>query len=556
MIISSYAIPIWITVVLIASLATVIFWGSKEFFSKIFALGIFAVSLQTAGMAYFIFNADIKIEMFGFELINFLSILALSLLIYGFISLKNNRIPSKKVTLALLITLGVFFYFAFFTSEIGGSPFLIKDSSIGMTVGWTFGRFAPYFFVLNLVYYIIGFYTLYRARKIRTDKQERKNILIMNIAFFIGVISMICFNNYLPSLGIYDYVWIGPTSGIIWVSLLGYSIVKYHQMNVRLVATEVLIIAMVIIGFSNIFLADAFGMGGRIFIFIALIILGGFLIRGTLRESEQREQLKGLNLNLQKEVEQQTREIRSSYDIERKAHLELEKVDEAKNQFIMITQHHLRTPITSIKWQLESVINGTYGPAAPELKKALGDMSESVERLNHLINNLLSISALKAGIETLKKASTDMNMMIEDIVHELHKEIDRKHIDVRISPDHQPWPMISIDKDRMQEVIFILVENAVRYNIEGGNIMISGKANESIFELVIENTGVILSSEDTNKIFTELFYRSSQAQIAHPTGMGIGLSMAQAIVEAHRGSISLSSRKQGGGVKVTITLPY
>jgi signal transduction histidine kinase len=296
-------------------------------------------------------------------------------------------------------------------------------------------------------------------------------------------------------------------------------------------------------------------MGGRIFICASFIILGIFLIRGSLREVEQREALKNINVNLQKEVENQTREIRNSYEIERGARLELEKVDQAKNQFIMITQHHLRTPITSIKWQLESIMNGTYGPASGELKKAMGDMSESVERLNHLINSLLSISALKAGIETLTKDKTDMNAMVEEVVKELHKEIDRRHLKVTISTHNQPWPIISIDAKRMQEVLFIFVENAVRYNIEGGNITIEGRANESKFELAIENTGIELSPEEKSKMFSELFYRSPQAQIAHPTGMGIGLSMAQAIVEAHGGSISLNSRKTGG-VKALIVLPY
>ena len=119
------------------------------------------------------------------------------------------------------------------------------------------------------------------------------------------------------------------------------------------------------------------------------------------------------------------------------------------------------------------------------------------------------------------------------------------------------WTPVSIDKDRMREALFIVIENAVRYNVDNGSISITGHPTENTFELTVENTGAELSSDDKKKIFSELFYRSSQAQTSHPTGMGIGLSMAQAIIEAHKGTISLSSRKDnGGGVRVVVTLPY
>ena len=201
-------------------------------------------------------------------------------------------------------------------------------------------------------------------------------------------------------------------------------------------------------------------------------------------------------------------------------------------------------------------MDGVYGAVSPELKKAMTDMGESVSNLNHLIDNLLSISSLRSGIETLNKAPTNIKNIVEDIIRELQGNIDRKHIVLHLPMTREVWPNISVDKARMREALFVIIENAVRYNIENGSIVISGHATEKDFEFSVENTGAELSSEDKKKIFSELFYRSSQAQTSHPTGMGIGLSMAQAIIEAHKGTISLGSRKEGGGVKVVVTLPY
>ena len=556
MTISSYSIPIWIAVIFIVSLATVTYWGSKKVSTRAFAFSMLIVAFQTASIAYFIFEKDYKIENFGIRLTFFSGIVVTTAIIYFIKSFVDDKKPSKWLITLLVLVCVILFYLIFYTGFITTGPILLKQPVKDMVWGWGYGPYSYIVLIFSLVYYFFGVKMLISAHKSKTDLATRRSITYMVIGLFIGVLSLSYFNTILPQLGNWDWVWFGPTTGVVWVSILAYSIIKYHQMSVRVVVTEVLVIAMTIAAFMNIFISDLLGIGGTIFMFLAFSILGIYLIRSAILESEQRELLSNLNTNLQKQVIDQTKEIRASYQVERNARLELEKIDEAKNQFILITQHHLRTPITSIKWQLESILGGTYGPVDTELKKAMGDMSESIGRLNHLIDNLLSISALRSGIETLSKTMYSMKFMVEDIVNELKREIDRKHLTMYMPTEKEVWPAVSMDKDRMREAIFVIVENAVRYNNENGSITISGSATENTFELSVENTGSELTPEDKKKIFSELFYRSSQAQTSHPTGMGIGLSMAQAIIEAHKGTISLGSRKEGGGVKVVVTLPY
>jgi len=537
-------------------MSAVIFFGSHKFSSRVFAFTVLTIAIFTASTGYFLFNTDFISQVFGIKLVFFLGILSTTSLLYFIESFRRDGPAGKGLTSVLVIALIIIFYFTFYTSLITGYPISNKLSTVGIIWGWTYGGYSPIFYAFSVICYIASVVKLIRTHHEKTNKNEKHHVTMMLLGFLIGIISILIFNSILPGMKIFDYAWVGPSSGIIWVSIIGYSMVRYHQMNVRVITTEILMVCMMVLSFINIFVGEILGFNDRILIFIVFVALGAWIIRGALREAEQRALLKDMNVNLEKKVVDQTKEIRRSYEIERGAHLELEKIDEAKNQFIMITQHHLRTPITSIKWQLESLMNDTYGPLSPEVKKAMSDMGESVERLNHLINSLLSISALKSGIETLEKSSVNMRKIIDDTIVELHKEIERKRVTVIVSEDHQPWPILTIDQKRMQEVIFIIIENAVKYNVEKGNVMISGQANEKTFNLTVENTGQELSSEDKKKIFTELFYRSSQAQVAHPTGMGIGLSMAQAIVEAHRGTISIASRKQGGGVILTLSLPY
>ncbi|MEI6396795.1 MAG: ATP-binding protein [Candidatus Taylorbacteria bacterium] len=556
MITNLYSIPLWITAIFTASLATVTFWGSKKFSTHAFAFSIYMVTIHTAIAAFFLFEKDFNLENFGIRLHFFVSIIVATSIFYFIKSLTEDKRPNNWIATLLIIISVISFFLIFFTDLITTGPVALKGIPAGMTWGWGFGPYSYVFYVCFFIFYAIGAKLLKEAYKTATDPDVKKDIRNMIVGLIVGVLSPVIFNMALPQIGIYDLAWIGPTAAIFWVSLIAYSIIHHHQMSVRVVVTEVLIIGMTIAAFINIFLSEILGVAGRIFIFAAFTVLGTIIIKDALQKAEQQELLKGLNENLTGKVEEQTKEIRASYQVERNARLELEKVDEAKNQFILITQHHLRTPITSIKWQMESILGGTYGVISPELKGAMSDMGESVSQLNHLIDNLLSISSLRSGIETLNKSPIGLKTVVEDIIRELQKNIDRKHITLHLPLSKEVWTAVSVDKDRMREALFVIIENAVRYNIEGGSITIAGRSTENTFELTVENTGAELSSEDKKKIFSELFYRSSQAQTAHPTGMGIGLSMAQAIIEAHKGTISLGSRKEGGGVRVVVTLPY
>ncbi len=557
MTINAFSIPIWITAILVTSLATVTYWGSKKLSSKTFAFTMYAVAIYTGGSAFFLFQDNYQWEIIGIRAVVFSGIIIATLIYLFTKAISTETRPSGGMIFLLLLLIAGSFYSIFFSNYIVGDPIALKNIPSGILWGWHYGQYYIIYIAIILLLYISGAKILLSTYKKSTDSTVRGNLILNLLGLVIGVVSPMIFLNILPQNGNFDLIWLGHTTSIVWVSIISFSLFKFNKMSVRIVITEVLVIAMSIAAFTNIFIGDFLGMAGKIFIFLSFSILGIYLIRSSISESEQKEKLADLNIHLQQKVEEQTREIRASYQVERNARLELEKVDEAKNQFILITQHHLRTPITSIKWQLEAIMSDTYGVVSPELKKAMGDMGESVGRLNHLIDSLLSISALRSGIETLKKSSVSIKTIVDDIVNELNKDIGRKHIKVEVADTQGSWPQVAVDKDRMREALFVIIENAVRYNVENGFVKIAGRATENSFELVVENSGSELSSEDRSKIFAELFYRSSQAQTSHPTGVGIGLSMAQAIIEAHKGTISLSSRKdKDGGVKVVVTLPY
>ncbi len=376
----------------------------------------------------------------------------------------------------------------------------------------------------------------------------------MILTINIGAIPPVVMCDILPRFGYFDLDWLGPITGIVWVSIITYSILRYRQMNVKAVAAEVLAIAMSIILFINIFVDISSDRWMSIVTFGAFIILAYYLIKNILREAKQTEQLADLNANLAAKVAEQTAEVRRSYDLEKKARRELEKLNETKDQFIMITQHHLRTPVTGIRWELEEILSGAHGPLSAKLKKALSEAQGSTDRLTKIVNDFLAITAIKAGGNILNLAPASLRPLVEDILKELRIDIENKKISVDYPTDEKDWPTLNIDANKMREALLIIIENAIKYNVAGGRIAIQTRLDKEVFELSVTDSGLGIGREDMEKIFSNLFHRGERARQTNPIGMGVGLSVARAIVSAHHGELTLESEGEGKGTKAVVMI--
>ncbi|MCX6718810.1 MAG: HAMP domain-containing sensor histidine kinase [Candidatus Taylorbacteria bacterium] len=323
-------------------------------------------------------------------------------------------------------------------------------------------------------------------------------------------------------------------------------------MDVRVVATEVLAIGLTTIFFINIFITAPLGIIGRIAIFIVFLVLAAYLIRGVLIESKQREELSRLNSLLSQKVFAQTMEIRAAYETEKAARHDLEKLNESKDQFIMLTQHHMRMPISNIIWELESVISGVCGKISEKTRRALEDAKASAGKLTRIVEDLLYITAFKAGASILDLRKASLKAAIEDGLSELKNDIERMDIAVSYPTDAESWPELAIDEKKIREAIFTVLENAVRYNRQNGSIAIATDVSDDDFILTIENTGIGILPEEKEAIAPSLFYRGTYARSAYPTGMGVGLTVAKAMVKAHKGELTIDSEGEGKGASVRV----
>lgn len=396
----------------------------------------------------------------------------------------------------------------------------------------------------------------------QTDQQERKHQLKYVFVGATITLLLTAFSSFiLPHyFSIFLFSSLDSIGFLIFLLFITYSITRHHLFNIRLIAVQIVTFALWIFILIRTILAEN---TRDLFIQSSLltltVIFGIMLIRGVLREIQQREkieklagELQTLNSTLEAKVAEQTVEIRRAYEVEKKARMELEKLNDAKDQFIMITQHHLRTPVTGIIWQIESILENVYGKVSGKLEGAVLTMKTSADRLMTIINDFLNITAIKSGTNILNLTVKSLKPALLDVLDEIKLEIDRMKVTVTYPEDGTSWPEVKADHPKMREVLLIVIENAVRYNHEGGTVDITTDTKDGMFTMTIENTGIGITSEEHEKIGTSLFYRGQRARESHAIGMGVGLSVVKAMMKAHHGTFSIESRGEGRGARVVV----
>jgi signal transduction histidine kinase len=395
------------------------------------------------------------------------------------------------------------------------------------------------FDIVFSIIWIISLSNLFRSYKY-SDGILKINMKHMFWGLTLGIIPPALANIILPTLGIYQYNWTGPIASAIWVFVIGYSIMRYRQMNVLIVITEMLAVAMTIMFFINIFVRADLGVAENILTFSVFLLVATYLIRTVLSEEKIKQQLHVLNETLEDKVREQTQDIRNALDGERLAKRELEKLNETKNQFIMITQHSIRTPLQNLKRDLGHDIS----------KLSL----RNIERLTAITDDFLSISSIESNKQILELKPHSLLPIINKVLEDFEIDISRMQLKISYDRNEQKWPKINIDHNKIYELFTIVIENAIKYNNEGGEISISSDGNEKKQTIIVSDTGLGLSQDDLKKINSNLFYRSESAKKNNPHGMGVGLSVAKMIAKAHHGAINIESDGHNMGSKITIEL--
>ena len=224
----------------------------------------------------------------------------------------------------------------------------------------------------------------------------------------------------------------------------------------------------------------------------------------------------------------------------------LEKQEVLRKRLTADVAHELRTPLATLQGHIEAMIDGIWEADTKRLKS----LHEEITRLGRMVGDMEKLTRFESENMILDKSEFDLYQLTRSILANFEKEYSDKGIQVTVEGE---TVSILADRDKISQVIINLMSNAVKFTGEGGSIRFSIYGNPDNAVIAIRDTGVGISPEDQPHIF-ERFYRADASRSRLTGGAGIGLTIAKAIIEAHKGAISLES-SLGKGTKFMITLP-
>jgi signal transduction histidine kinase len=257
------------------------------------------------------------------------------------------------------------------------------------------------------------------------------------------------------------------------------------------------------------------------------------------------EQIKELNAHLEQRIDAATKELRRSNS-------QLQKLDEAKDEFISMASHQLRTPLTSIKGYLSMMVEGDVGDVTPEQKHVLGEAFISSERMVRLIGDFLNVSRLQTGKFIIDKHPVDMAKLVQREIDNLIPNAAARGMKFIYSVPKN-IPLLDVDGSKLQQVIMNFCDNALYYSKDNGEITVSLKKKSDCVEFTVKDNGIGVPAAEQAHLFNK-FFRATNARRARPDGTGVGLFLAKKVVDAHDGAIVFSS-KEGKGSTFGFKLP-
>ena len=238
------------------------------------------------------------------------------------------------------------------------------------------------------------------------------------------------------------------------------------------------------------------------------------------------------NQTLQQEISQATHSLRLANE-------NLRSVDKAKDEFLSIASHQLRTPLATIEGYLSVLTHGDVGEVAPRQQEILHSASAATTRMSALVTELLDISMLTAGRFVVRLEPADLVALIETEVKDLTGIAATKGLELRFQRPESPLPLIPLDASKIQQIVTNLIDNAIYYT-PSGTVTVSVRALAGNARFTVTDTGIGVPQAEQGKLFSK-FFRAGNARQIRPDGTGLGLFLAKQIIQAHKGTLIFKS---------------
>jgi two-component system phosphate regulon sensor histidine kinase PhoR len=231
---------------------------------------------------------------------------------------------------------------------------------------------------------------------------------------------------------------------------------------------------------------------------------------------------------------------------------ELKKIDQIRRDFVANVSHELRTPLSILRGYIETLLDNPT-TSSEELSRILGVMERHSKRLDLLAQDLLTLAQLESANPNLQLGNIDLPSLFGEVIRDWEKKLANKRLNVIVDvpPDA---PTIRADRQRLQEALYNLIDNAVKYSREHGEIRLMARQRDAEIVLSVTDNGIGISKEDLPRIF-ERFYRADKARSTESIrGTGLGLAIVKHVAQLHGGRVEAES-EINKGTTIRVVLP-
>ena len=287
-------------------------------------------------------------------------------------------------------------------------------------------------------------------------------------------------------------------------------------------------------------------------------VVGSSAILRDITARVQAEQaIQQLNLELETKVIERTAQLAAATEELRRRNRELEiandelkKLDELKSEFVSMVSHELRAPLTNINGSIELLLEGAGACYDPEHRDLLQIVGEQSQRLTRLVQGILNVSRIEAGQLVLQPQAFNILGLIEKVIDVWETRGIANRVD---RPRVVNLPSVWADRDRTEEILFNLIDNAIKYSAEGAPIRVDAESNGRYLAVSVSDRGIGIPEGEIDRIF-EKFHRVDRKDAMESYGHGLGLYICRRLVEAQGGQIWVES-VVGEGSTFRFSLP-
>jgi signal transduction histidine kinase len=231
------------------------------------------------------------------------------------------------------------------------------------------------------------------------------------------------------------------------------------------------------------------------------------------------------------------------------------RLEEMQNTFVSIVSHELQTPVAIIKSYAATLAREDAVWPAETIQRVSRNIEEECDRLHRLITDLLDLSRIQAGRVAMRVGSVDLPQLVSEIIDQLAPRAPRHSLRSSFTPE---FPLVRGDADQLRRALFNLIQNAVKYSPNGGEVLIVGEVRaveaQRVAVVRVIDQGVGIPPGEEERIF-QRFHRADTRLSRSTAGVGLGLYITRSVIEGHGGRIWAESPGNGMGSIFTLTLP-